>query len=104
MKRLILAGVVATVVSLLAALPALADKPAPAPPAVTDSVTPGKACAHANLAANRNFGANHGTGVSGQDTPPTCGVVHVLPRDYGGTPTPEPSPGPPDYGVITIAG
>ena len=39
----------------------------------TDTFQPGKACDHANLAANRGFDANHETGVTGGGTPPTCG-------------------------------
>ena len=44
----------------------------PSPPPGTDAFSPGKACTHANLVANRNFGANHRTGVRGGGTPPTC--------------------------------
>jgi len=44
----------------------------PSPPPGTDAFSPGKACAHANLVAKRNFGAHHRTGVRGGGTPPTC--------------------------------
>jgi hypothetical protein len=42
------------------------------PPPRTDAFMPGKACLHANLIANRSFGANDLTGVVGAGTPPTC--------------------------------
>lgn len=86
MKRLIGTALASIALTFAMAATALADAPTPAPPAVTDNVTPGKACAHANLVANRNFDANHVTGVKGAGngangaangnggggTPPTC--------------------------------
>jgi len=42
------------------------------PPPATDTFSPGKACAHANLVANRGFRSNHVTGVRGAGTPPMC--------------------------------
>lgn len=63
MRRVLQVALTAAALTLAAAAPAVAG---------TDSVTPGKACAHANLTANRSFDANHTTGVDGNGTPPTC--------------------------------
>jgi hypothetical protein len=73
LKRLLSFSIVVLALTLGAGAPALADPgQVPAPPPATDAFSPGKACAHANLDANRNFRSNHVTGVVGGGTPPTC--------------------------------
>lgn len=73
MRRLISFGIVSLALTIGTATPAMADPgQVPSPPPATDDFSPGKACAHANLAANRNFGSHHPTGVEGAGTPPTC--------------------------------
>ena len=73
MRKLISIGIVSLALTISTATPALADPgQVPSPPPATDDFSPGKACAHANLVANRNFGSNHVTGVVGNGTPPTC--------------------------------
>lgn len=80
------------VLALLFSGVALADKPTPSPPAVTDNVTPGNACetpAKANTSGFSNP-PGVGTGVQGGGTPPNCPIEHPpVP-----TPTPEPVPPP----------
>jgi hypothetical protein len=73
LRKLLSFSVVAVALTFGTATPALADPgQVISPPPGTDAFSPGKACAHANLVANRNFGANHLTGVRGGGTPPTC--------------------------------
>jgi len=73
LKKLFLCGVAVLALTLGTGATASANPgQVPAPPPGTDAFSPGKACAHANLVANRNFGANHRTGVRGGGTPPTC--------------------------------
>jgi hypothetical protein len=81
LKRVLSFSVVVLALTLGTGTLALADPgQVPDPPATTDEFFPGKACAHANLAANRNFNSNHATGVKdGNGTPPKC-----LPDGGGG--------------------
>jgi hypothetical protein len=73
LKKHISFGMVVLALTIGTGTPALANPgQVPAPPPATDDFSPGRACAHANLAANRNFGSNHLTGVVGNGTPPTC--------------------------------
>jgi hypothetical protein len=73
LKKLTSLGIVVLALVLGTGSPALANPgQVPAPPPATDEFSPGRACAHANLAANRNFHSNHATGVRGGGTPPTC--------------------------------
>jgi hypothetical protein len=73
LKTLLSFSIAVLALTLGTAAPAFADPgQVPAPPPATDEFSPGKACVRANLVANRNFGANHLTGVRGQGTPPIC--------------------------------
>ena len=73
MRKLLSFGIVVAALTLGTGTPALANPgQVPNPPPATDEFSPGKACAHANLIANRNFHSNHATGVVGNGTPPTC--------------------------------
>ena len=76
LKRLFSCGMVILALTLASGGTASADPgQVPSPPPATDAFSPGKACAHANLAKNRSFGASHRTGVRGGGTPPTCGPI-----------------------------
>jgi hypothetical protein len=73
LRKKISLGIVVLALTIGAGTPALANPgQVPAPPPATDDFSPGRACAHANLNANRNFASNHATGVVGNGTPPTC--------------------------------
>jgi hypothetical protein len=74
LKKLLSLSIAMLALTLGTAAPAVANPgQVPNPPPGTDAFSPGKACAHANLVANRGFDANHATGVRGAGTPPTCG-------------------------------
>jgi hypothetical protein len=73
LKKLLSFSIVVLALTLGTGSPAFADPgQVVAPPPATDELRPGKACAHANLAKNRNFDSHHETGVKGGGTPPTC--------------------------------
>jgi hypothetical protein len=73
LKRLLSFSIAVLALTLGSGAPAFADPgQVPSPPPATDEFMPGKACAHANLTANRGFRSNHATGVVGGGTPPTC--------------------------------
>jgi len=73
LKKLLSCSLVVLALTLGTAGPAAANPgQVPNPPPGTDAFSPGKACAHANLVANRGFDGNHATGVRGAGTPPTC--------------------------------
>ena len=75
MRKLLSFSIVVVALTFGAGAPALANPgQVPSPPPATDAFSPGKACAHANLVANRGFDSNHATGVRGAGTPPTCGT------------------------------
>jgi len=75
LEKLFSFGIVVVAPTLGTGTPALANPgQVPAPPPATDEFSPGKACDHANLDANRNFRSYHATGVDGGGTPPTCGA------------------------------
>lgn len=74
MKRLLWVGIATLTLTLGTGTAAFAGTGPANPPPGTDDFQPGKACAHANLTANRGFDANHDTGVDEDaGTPPTCG-------------------------------
>jgi hypothetical protein len=75
LRKLLSFSIVLVALTLGTGAPALADPgQVPSPPPATDAFSPGKACDHANLVANRGFNSNHATGVRGVGTPPTCGT------------------------------
>jgi len=75
LKKLLSVSLAALALTLGTGAPALANPgQVPTPPPGTDAFSPGKACDHANLVANRGFDSNHATGVRGGGTPPTCGA------------------------------
>jgi len=74
LRKLLSFSLVLVALTFGTAAPAFANPgQVPNPPPATDAFSPGKACTHANLVANRAFDANHATGVLGAGTPPTCG-------------------------------
>jgi len=73
LKKLLSIGVATLALTLGATGTAMANPgQIVSPPPGTDAFSPGRACDHANLVANRNFDSNHATGVRGNGTPPTC--------------------------------
>ena len=73
MKKLVSFSIVVIALTLGTGTTAFADPgQVLATPPASEELTPGKACAHAELGRNRNFDVDPSTGVRGGGTPPTC--------------------------------